>query len=177
MLNDLVFKPLDISYLDRVDLLESSSYPEDEKASRTNLKLRLENAPNVFLGVFKKGQNDDETYSHDNLIGYACSTQADADTLTHDSMSKHTPNGRLLCLHSVVIDPKERRHGYGKQLLNAYIQHVRQTEPNIQKIMLLSKEYLTPFYQNSGFTLIGPSSVQHGQETWFDMFLELYRHC
>jgi predicted GNAT family N-acyltransferase len=165
--DDLYFKPLDISYLARVDHLESSSYPEDEKASRTNLKLRLENAPNVFLGAFRK--HDDQ------LIGYACSTQADADSLTHDTMSKHTPNGRLLCLHSVVIDPNERKKGYGTKLLRAYVDHIRQSEPNIKKIMLLSKEYLLPFYQECGFKLIGPSIVQHGKETWHDMFLTLHK--
>jgi len=44
---------------------------------------------------------------------------------------------------------------------------------NIDRIMLLSKEYLLQFYISCGFSVVSRSRVQHGQERWYEMQLDL----
>ena len=39
----------------------------------------------------------------------------------------------------------------------------------VQSIHLLCKEGLIELYKNAGFQLLGPSSVVHGKEQWFEM--------
>jgi len=49
-------------------------------------------------------------------------------------------------------------------MVMAYIDHVRASQTNVEKITLLSKERLVPFYERCGFTCFGPSNVILG---WF----------
>jgi hypothetical protein len=42
---------------------------------------------------------------------YVCGTCSSAATLTHESMSRHEPEGRLLCIHSVCVAEARRRKG------------------------------------------------------------------
>jgi len=44
----------------------------------------------------------------------------------------------------------------------AYVDHIRSSQTNAEKILLLSKESLVPFYTKCGFTCVGASDVHHG---------------
>ena len=59
---DLKFKNLTLENLKDCHILESNSYPEDEAASKENLKFRIENANELFIGCFLKNE----------LIGFIC---------------------------------------------------------------------------------------------------------
>jgi ribosomal protein S18 acetylase RimI-like enzyme len=155
---DLTFKNLDVSYLDVVDTLESASYPEDEKATREKLQLRLEKAPELFMGAFN---------SNNELIGFICSTATHSSTLTHETMSQHESGGGTVCIHSVVVDNRYRRKGIGSRMLEEYLK--LPFVKSINQLCLLSKQHLISFYQNAGFELLGESSVSHGSERWYDL--------
>ena len=173
-MNELTFRTLSIDLIDEIYHLESISYPEDEAASLQNIKLRLTNASNLFLGAFLKDQ----------LIGFVNGTKTSSTTLTHESMSTHEPNGETLCIHSVVIDPKYRRKGYGTLLTKKYIEHVK-GENTLKRIRLLAKKNLIEFYKACGFDFYGnilfyffnkfkgESSVVHGKEKWYDLGMSL----
>lgn len=89
-------------------------------------------------------------------------------------MSVHEPGGRVVCIHSVVVSHEERRKGVGKRMMEGYLGHLRESEsPVYERVLLLSKPGLVPFYESVGFTANGPSKVQHGQETWIEMAHEL----
>lgn len=53
--------------------------------------------------------------------------------------------------------------GLASNLLAAYVEHVRRTQTGVEKIMLLTKEALIPFYQRAGFVFVGESGVNHGE--------------
>ena len=84
-------------------------------------------------------------------------------------MSVHVPTGPLLAIHSVVVDPKFRKRGYGSQMLENYIEtlHKMKLTHGIRKIVLMAKANKLTFYLRAGFRVLGPSSIQHGKEMWY----------
>ena len=46
---------------------------------------------------------------------------------------------------------------------------IRNMLTQVHSIHLLCKEGLIELYKNAGFQLLGPSSVVHGKEQWFEM--------
>ena len=46
---------------------------------------------------------------------------------------------------------------------------IRNLLTHVQSIHLLCKEGLIKLYETAGFQLLGPSSVVHGKEQWFEM--------
>ena len=46
---------------------------------------------------------------------------------------------------------------------------IRNMLTQVQSIHLLCKEGLVELYTTAGFQLLGPSSVVHGKEQWFEM--------
>ncbi|PNW70672.1 hypothetical protein CHLRE_17g729750v5 [Chlamydomonas reinhardtii] len=154
--------------LDRIHELEAASYPEDEAATYDKLKFRIENASNVFL-VALSAEGDGEP----KVVGFVCGTQTRASKLTHESMSTHDADGALLCIHSVVVDAALRRRGLATRMLRAYTAYVAATSPDLTGIRLLTKQNLIPLYEGAGFTLLGPSDVEHGADLWYECAMEL----
>jgi len=46
--------------------------------------------------------------------------------------------------------------------VKAYVNHIRASQTNVEKILLLSKQSLVPFYTRCGFTCVGAADVKHG---------------
>jgi hypothetical protein len=57
--------PMKESFLPTVQKIEAASYPADEAASPAALKFRMQNAASFFYVALS---------SHDDIIGYICST-------------------------------------------------------------------------------------------------------
>ena len=97
-------------------------------------------------------------------------------------MSKHEPNGKHLCIHSVVINEKYRRNGYGLLMVKKYVESIENDKNSydgnvndgngLESIRLVSKEHLIPFYSSNGFKLIGESDLDHGKDKWFEMVID-----
>lgn len=157
------FRPVLQTDLDRVYELETASYPADEAATHDKLKYRIENASNVFLvaTTYVEGQ--------ETLIGFTCGTCTESDRLTHESMSKHEPEGTTLCIHSVCVAEEYRRRGIARRMLKAYLAYVKATTPGLKEVRLLSKQDLISLYEQAGFILLGPSSVAHGADQWYEL--------
>jgi len=88
-------------------------------------------------------------------------------------MAEHHPNGHTLCIHSVVVDSSLRRKKVGTWMLRNYVKQILNKQKNVEVILLICKKNLLEFYKDCGFILIGPSSVVHGKEEWYEMKLEV----
>uniref|UniRef100_A0A7S0WTU9 N-acetyltransferase domain-containing protein n=1 Tax=Chlamydomonas leiostraca TaxID=1034604 RepID=A0A7S0WTU9_9CHLO len=93
--------------------------------------------------------------------------RSQGDELTHETMSTHDPDGVTLCVHSVCVREDMRRKGVALKMLKAYLQYVQATTP-LKSVRLICKSGLIPLYEKAGFQLVGPSSVVHGQDPWFE---------
>src|SRR5690554_6805093 len=98
----------------------------------------------------------------DNIVGFVNGTVTTSTELTEESMEKHEPQGSTLCIHSVCIDQKQRRKGYGGETLKRFVSIIRNERKQIRLILLICKKYLIDFYKDCGFELLGPSKVVHG---------------
>jgi GNAT superfamily N-acetyltransferase len=150
---------------DAIDL-EAASYPADEAASPETLRYRAEVAPELFR-ILAADQSE-------RVLGFVCATAAPQGTthLTVESMANHDVHGTVVCIHSVVVRPDMRRRGLGVDLVIAYVRELKESG-RYEKALLLSKQRLIPFYQQAGFSLDGPSPVQHGADVWFELRQDL----
>ena len=155
-------KAAGVNHIPHIILLESSSYPPDEAATAEKIEYRLKYANPFFLVCENDGQ----------LVGFINGTLTKEESLTHHSMSHHDSDGSLLCIHSVVVEHSRRKQGIGSKMLRSYIDHVKKI-PSVNTIELLCKQNLQRFYENAGFTCLGPSPVEHGAEVWLSMRLNL----
>eukprot|EP00775_Hariotina_reticulata_P001766 gene1766-2105_t len=143
----------------------AASYPDDEAATYEKLEFRIQEAPDLFLVAV---QSDASTCG-DQIVGYACGTCSSGASLTHETMTSHEPQSDLCCVHSVVVDPRHRRKGIASRLLKAYLNYVVGTNSRLKEVRLICKNDLIPLYGKAGFTLIGPSAVEHGKDMWYEM--------
>lgn len=89
----------------------------------------------------------------------------------------HSADGDNLCIHSVCVSANEQRRGIASAMMSAYLVHVsglKKTKyPNLKKISLICKEHLVGLYKKAGFVLVGPSSIVHGEDVWYDMDMDV----
>eukprot|EP00980_Cylindrotheca_fusiformis_P023470 scaffold10507_cov128-Cylindrotheca_fusiformis.AAC.3 len=145
--------------------IESASYPEDEAATLSSLKYRLSHAPKYFQAAVLE----------ESIIGFVCGTRCNH--FEEESMSSHDDTGKLLAIHSVVVQENYRRQGIATAMLKEYVKKVQQenTDGSIKSIVLLAKSHLLGFYVNCGFQVNRPSPIVHGQELWYDLEKKLVR--
>jgi len=161
------FRGIELEDVERVADLEAGGYPEDEAASLESITFRAKSAPGCFIVAVKAGANGDE------VIGFVNGTLAKGETLKHETMSDHIPEGDLLCIHSVCVEEAHRRKKVGTRLLKAYVAYVQQSTPQAKRLALICKECLVGFYSSCGFEMVGPSDVVHGKDKWFEMKMDV----
>lgn len=86
-------------------------------------------------------------------------------------MSSHVPDGAAICIHSVCVDSNKRRLGIALAMLQQYPAYIAQFQPPTERMLLICKEPLIDLYAKGGFELVGPSTVVHGADPWFEMHL------
>ncbi|KAI0717435.1 acyl-CoA N-acyltransferase [Cerioporus squamosus] len=148
--------------------IESQGYPEDEAGSLETFKYRQSQAPELFLGAYLPGPDGKGR----TLIGFICSTLSPDTTLTHESMSKHVPSSKSVCIHSVCVAPDHRRRHVALNLLKEYARRLEETG-KYERILLIAHEELRALYEKAGFEFIGRSAVVHGARPWFEMRKDL----
>ncbi|KAG1705726.1 hypothetical protein DVH05_003477 [Phytophthora capsici] len=152
----------------RVAAIEEASYPADEAATESGIRFRQKNAgPFFWVGYLPSEDNQSES-----LVGFVNGTLTARDELDDESMSQHDAHGSLLCIHSVVVDQAFRRRGLAAQMLKRYVEIILDSQPQVKRIMLISKAHLLGFYVSCGFSVTRLSPVVHGQESWFELELD-----
>lgn len=121
----LYLRPLALADVARAAAIEAEAYPEDEAASAARMEERCREAGQHFWGVYANpvpaGDEASAALPDAALIGYINGTRAEGATLTDESMAEHVPEGRSLCIHSVVVADKYRRAGIATAALRAYM--------------------------------------------------------
>jgi len=167
MASDIIFNWVAAEDLDDALALEQQSYPADEAASLELFKLRQAQAGDLFLGVYLPSG------SPRRLIGYVCSTQSPAESLTHESMLTHIPSSSSVCVHSICVSPDHRNKGVGSRLLREYVSRLKAAREDngapYERILLITHDNLRSFYESAGFEWIGKSPVVHGSLPWYEM--------
>lgn len=153
--------------------IETSSYPPDEMASEKSLRYRQANAGSYFRCATIPSSNDK---NDGKIVGFVCATRCDE--FDEESMSIHVPSGRLLAIHSVVVEEQYRRMGLATAMLQDYISFIEKEckhdgNKGIAKIVLIAKSNLLGFYVNVGFSVTGVSKIIHGKDRWYDLELSI----
>jgi predicted GNAT family N-acyltransferase len=125
------------------------------------------------------------TIVNEKLIGHIIGTKIDGDFITEESMEMptaagstssngikkgHVESSLTIGVHSVVVHPEYQKKNLATLLLHDYIQKLSNQYVG-EKIAIIAKENLLPFYNRLGFITKGKSQCQHGGEEWFDL------HC
>jgi len=197
LLDRIFFRSVQPTDIPRCHQIEHASYPEDEAASKSSLQYRQHHAAPFFRCAFLIGDHvnpgsgspggqtsTSSSISYQGqsvnlgatlrgtIIGFICSTRCKS--YTTEAMKVHDGTGKILAIHSVVVEEKFRNCGVGGAMLQDYISHMDRLNNKgdlrvrMEKICLISKKHLLPFYLKNGFTAIGVSSVVHGKDQWFD---------
>jgi ribosomal protein S18 acetylase RimI-like enzyme len=153
------FRPCRPTDIPQIAALEEASYPRSEAATKTQLQYRQHHAAKHFL-VAVLGREEDD--GNNVIVGFICATRTS--DFTHASMSVHDPSGSYLAIHSVVVAREYRNRGIAKQMLLHYITDIEKDttldivdehpDNHIQKIVLLAKANLLPFYVKCGFRVM-----------------------
>jgi predicted PhzF superfamily epimerase YddE/YHI9/ribosomal protein S18 acetylase RimI-like enzyme len=195
LLSRVIFRTVQPTDVSRCYQIESASYPEDEAASKSTLQYRQHHAAPFFRCAFLIGDDNGNTSGRTsassvisyqgrtsfnptmtlcgNIIGFVCSTRCKS--LTADAMKAHDSTGKILSIHSVVVDERYRNLGVASAMLQDYVSAMEKlnTRGNLQvkmeKIVLLAKKNLLAFYVRNGFMAVGVSPVVHGKEQWFEL--------
>ncbi|KAG3182107.1 hypothetical protein PC129_g25374, partial [Phytophthora cactorum] len=137
-------------------------------ATESGIRFRQKNAgPFFWVAYLPKDDQESET-----LVGFVNGTLAAKDELDDKSMGHHDPHGSLLCIHSVVVDQAFRRQGIATQMLKRYVDVILDSQPQVKRIMLISKANLVGFYVNCGFSVTRLSPVVHGHDPWLELSLD-----
>ena len=166
----------DLLLLPFLAALEADAFPLDEMADEATIASRIRNASKYFQVVLNANVNADSdaiVSATTPLIGFINGTCVEDPVITEESMTEHVPGGRYLIIHSVTIHSTFHRKGLGSRMLKEYVAKIAFSCPEIDCLLLLCKAHLIKFYVDCGFILTQLSPVVHGQESWFEMKLDL----
>ncbi|WP_323715368.1 GNAT family N-acetyltransferase [Pediococcus inopinatus] len=72
----------------------------------------------------------------------------------------------------VVVDPRFRKHGYGRQLIVSGLQTIQRDMPQVTTVKIQAQAYLQTFYQSFGFKPVSEVYLDTGIPH-LDMVLDL----
>ncbi|PLW37333.1 hypothetical protein PCASD_09644 [Puccinia coronata f. sp. avenae] len=157
----ITYQPVQLSDLPDVHQLEADGFAADEAASMTTIQYRHSVAPDLFIGA----------YADRRLIGFINATCSPSETLDHDSMTCHDPQGKNVLIHSVCVAGHRRRAKVATRMLREYLE--RCSQAGYSSVVLVCHDELKPLYMGVGFEDRGPSSLVHGARPWSELMLHL----
>lgn len=140
--------------------IEKECFEPSEAATMESLQDRA----NLYPDGFIVAQNDQA------VIGMVNSGSTNSDDITDEEFKKligHTENGKNLVIFSLSVLPEFQGKGIAKSLMKKFIARAR--ELGKEKILLLCKTGLIPFYEKLGFCYGAISSSTHGGAQWHEM--------
>lgn len=145
------------------DAVESACYTSDA-ATREKIQKRIEFFPEGFLVAESKGQ----------IIGMINSASTNKEDITDETfkdMVGHVKDGKNIVIFSVAVLPEYRGSGVSKKLMSKFIEISKALKK--EKILLICKSELIPYYRRYGFLYGGKSRSAHGGFEWHEMYLPL----
>ena len=142
---------------------EFTCYTSDG-ATREKILKRIMLFPEGFFIAESKGK----------IIGLINSASTDKEEITDEEfkdMIGHVKEGRNMVVFSLAVLPGFQGNGIAKQLMARFIEVSKGLKK--EKIMLICKSDLIPYYQSFGFLYRGKSKSQYGGFEWHEMYLLL----
>lgn len=121
--------------------------------------------------------------SKDELIAHTISTMSTSSVVKDEDMAfpamwkadptatydvGHRPEGRTITLHSLAVSPSYQKLGFGKRLMQSYIDSMRRAG-HADRISILTYDRLVPYYEKLGFTHYGKSESEYAGVAWHDL--------
>ncbi|WEJ94306.1 hypothetical protein PSN45_001790 [Yamadazyma tenuis] len=142
----------------------------------------------VDSDALDKGDDDDledlpmsSSVIKETLVGHIIGTKMSSARVTNEAMDLPTDNddttghiegSRYIGIHSLVIDPEWQGKNLGTLIMHDYIQKLSNQDLG-DKVSLLCKDKLVPFYEKIGFNNLGQSECKFGGVSWIDMSMDL----
>ena len=145
--------------------VESECFPQNEAATKKELKERLTYYPNHFWLIFKDKK----------LIAFADGFTTDSEDLDDEmykDASLHDENGSWQMIFGLNTLPEYRNRGYATML----IEHIINTAEKEKRsgVVLTCKKDMISYYSKFGFADEGISKSKHGGESWNQMRLRFH---
>ncbi len=162
-MTDLKIRRVKDNDLDDCYRVESAGYTSDG-ATREKIQKRISLFPEGFLVAESMGE----------IIGIINSASTDKEDITGEELKDmvgHKKDGKNMVIFSLAVLPKFQGNGISRKLMDRFIDVSKGLKK--EKILLLCKSELIPYYQNYGFLYGGKSKSKHGGFEWHEMFLLL----
>ncbi|KAJ5217215.1 hypothetical protein N7468_010223 [Penicillium chermesinum] len=184
---DPLLRPLTPADVKSCTVVERA-FPEHEQCSEEKFIYRLNQTPELCLGLFIWEEGKEQLIGH--IIGMRVPTKeitegsmhmpenwrerpSDQAYIVDGQLIGNDPHGKTIAIHSVVISPQYQGNGVGKALVKAYIEFIKETQVDTDGIVLIAHDYLIKFYEGAGFVNHGLSACRFAGETWYDLVLDL----
>ncbi len=143
--------------------VESVCYTADA-ATRENIQKRIQMFPEGFLVAESNG----------NIVGIINSASTNKEDITDEAfkdMVGHVKDGKNMVIFSLAVLPEFRGIGVSKKLMTKFIDVSKDLKK--EKILLICKSNVIPYYQKYGFAYGGKSRSRYGGFEWHEMYLLL----
>lgn len=143
--------------------VESAGY-NTEGATRKKIQARIKLFPEGFIVADLRGC----------IIGIVNSGSTNSNDLTKEEFKEmigHDNNGKNMVIFSLAVLPQFRGQGVSRKLMEKFVEVSKKLKK--EKILLICKPELIPYYQKFGFIYAGKSRSKHGGFTWHEMYVRL----
>ncbi len=150
--------------LDECFLVETSSFPPEEAATRETIKLRIDAFPQGFLVAQMDGK----------IVGMLNSAATNKDDISNEELKQlagHDANGKNMVVFALAVLPEFQKRGIANRLMTRFVEEARARKK--KNVLLMCKSHLITYYQKMGFMHVGRSKSTHGGAEWHEMHLAL----
>ncbi len=143
--------------------IESACYTSDS-ATREKILKRIMLFPEGFLIAESEGK----------IVGLINSASTDKEDITDEAikdMVGHVKDGGNMVIFSLAVLPEFQGNGISTQLMARFVEVSKALKR--EKVLLICKSKLVPYYQNYSFIYGGKSRSKHGGFEWHEMYLLL----
>lgn len=158
-MNELKLRLIKEHELDEALRLEQICYSAEAAATQEGFKHRFNRYPDYFWSA----------WLGEKLVGIANGVRTAAAKCGDDLKGEQedTEEGANFCILTIAVDPAERHHGIGTQLLKKLIAQCTAKEHPF--MLLMCERHLIRFYEQAGFQYRGLASSKHGGIEWYEM--------
>jgi ribosomal protein S18 acetylase RimI-like enzyme len=152
------------SDLDACFEVETACWPPEEAALKETIGRRIRVFPQGFFVAETDGR----------VVGMLNSCSTNREELGDESLKQlvgHDVNGRNMVVFALGVLPEYRKHGIAAELMRKFIAFAKALQKD--KVLLICKSYLVPYYERFGFAHTGLSASCHGGTAWQQMALKL----
>jgi len=161
-MNDVVIRNVQPKDLDECYVVETACWPPEEAAVIGTIRLRINTFPQGFFVAELDGRVI-------GMVNGACTNKDDISDEELKQLIGHDVDGRNMVIFALGVLPAFQKRGIARQLIQHFIEEVRQNKK--EKVLLICKDYLIPYYEKLGFIHAGLSRSTHGGAEWHEMRL------